>query len=243
MLGYYRNALNFVFFNESVIICALFSVGVETAWKEGISLEELFSRSCFLANLLKREEVLKDKITTENREYFDTLIKFMQSQRIIMEFDTTAADFDPKNIKVKPMKSGEALQLLIGSICWPMVDSYYVTLVFALSMVKRNNVQDSSFTKDVQWIAESLFVKGELQHYEACNQPSITNAKGAFIEAKIFVKKGAYVQLHPDYRGKGEPKLLQAIEGMARFRQRPADVSQALELAGEEGKDIRRMVL
>lgn len=163
MLGYYRNPLNFVFFNESVIICALFSNGVEKAWTEGISLEEVFTRACFLANLLKREEVLKDKISKDNRGYFDNLIKFMQSQRIIEITDGS------EDKKIKPMKSGEALQLLIGSICWPMVDSYYVTLVFALSLVKRKNVLDSEFTKDVQWIAESLFVRGELQHYEACN--------------------------------------------------------------------------
>ena len=33
MLGYYRNALNFVFFNESVIVCAIMSQGNDIAWK------------------------------------------------------------------------------------------------------------------------------------------------------------------------------------------------------------------
>jgi hypothetical protein len=77
MLGYYRNPLNFVFFNESIIMCALFSVGVDSAWKSGIEIEELFARTCFLADLLKRDEVNKDKLLKTNRVYFDKLIKFM----------------------------------------------------------------------------------------------------------------------------------------------------------------------
>jgi glycerol-3-phosphate O-acyltransferase len=32
MLGYYRNALNFVFFNEAMILCSLQSQGTDVAW-------------------------------------------------------------------------------------------------------------------------------------------------------------------------------------------------------------------
>lgn len=32
LLGYYRNALNYVFFNESIIVCSLFSLGAEEIW-------------------------------------------------------------------------------------------------------------------------------------------------------------------------------------------------------------------
>jgi len=59
MLAYYRNALNFVFFNESIIVCAMLSQGIEVAWNTGMGLEELFKRSIYLAELLKREEVIK----------------------------------------------------------------------------------------------------------------------------------------------------------------------------------------
>jgi hypothetical protein len=33
----------------------------------------------FLAELIQREEVLKDRITEKNRKYFDELLDFMQS--------------------------------------------------------------------------------------------------------------------------------------------------------------------
>ena len=35
LLAYYRNALNYAFFNESIIVCALFYFGVEDIWKNG----------------------------------------------------------------------------------------------------------------------------------------------------------------------------------------------------------------
>jgi hypothetical protein len=62
MLCYYRNALNYIFFNESVIVCSIFSFG-DQIWEKGVDYEELFVRSCYLADLIKREEVLKEKIT------------------------------------------------------------------------------------------------------------------------------------------------------------------------------------
>lgn len=78
--------------------------------------------------------------------------------------------------------SGEAMVLMIGSICWPMVDTYYSTLIFSLTLVKHKNCLDSLFTKDVQWMAETLYIEGKIVYYEACNQPSIGNAKSALLE-------------------------------------------------------------
>jgi hypothetical protein len=49
MLGYYRNVLNFVFFNEALIVCSIFSFGNESAWKNGADLDEVFKRTCYLS--------------------------------------------------------------------------------------------------------------------------------------------------------------------------------------------------
>jgi len=38
--------------------------------------------------------------------------------------------------KVSLKSSGEALLLMIGSICWPMIDTYYVVSLFSLTLVK-----------------------------------------------------------------------------------------------------------
>lgn len=57
MLAYYRNPLNQLFFAEGIIIVSMYSLGEKIAWKEGVSIEDLFKQSCFLAGLLLREEV------------------------------------------------------------------------------------------------------------------------------------------------------------------------------------------
>ena len=67
MLAYYKNALNFVFFNESIIVCAILSKGLDVAWREGMDLEELFRRSCYLSELLKREEVIEKRLIPKDR--------------------------------------------------------------------------------------------------------------------------------------------------------------------------------
>jgi len=141
MLCYYRNPINFVFFNESVIVCAIFSFGTEFAWKNSIEYDAIFERACYLAELIKREEVLSERITPGNKALFDKLMTFMQEQRLLT--------INPETKKVNLKSTGEATLLFIGSIVWPMIDSYYVVLLFALSMVKQKNILDSNFTKDV----------------------------------------------------------------------------------------------
>jgi hypothetical protein len=63
MLGYYRNPLNHAFFNEGLIIVSIYSYGIDHAWKEGVAIDDLFTRACFLSELLKREEVTQNRIT------------------------------------------------------------------------------------------------------------------------------------------------------------------------------------
>lgn len=74
MLTYYRNPLNQIFFNEGLVLCAIHSFGLESAWQEGIEIDKLFESSCFLSGLLKREEVVRDRISKDNREFFDYVV-------------------------------------------------------------------------------------------------------------------------------------------------------------------------
>jgi len=64
--------------------------------------------------------------------------------------------------RVMPKSSGEATMLLIGSICWPMIDTYYIVLVFALQLCKKKDELEEKFVKDSQWIAETLFQEGKI---------------------------------------------------------------------------------
>jgi hypothetical protein len=39
-----------------------------------------------------------------------------------------------------------------------MIDTYYAVLIFSMTLIKQRNELDANFTKDVQWMAETLFV-------------------------------------------------------------------------------------
>jgi glycerol-3-phosphate O-acyltransferase len=75
MLAYYRNPINYIFFNESLVVCSLFSFGIETTWHSGVDVDLLFERVCFLSDLIKREEVLKNRITPDSRSVFDAVVE------------------------------------------------------------------------------------------------------------------------------------------------------------------------
>ena len=49
MLAYYRNPLNHIFFNESIILASMHSFGLESQWQIGIDYDQLFERACFLS--------------------------------------------------------------------------------------------------------------------------------------------------------------------------------------------------
>lgn len=56
MLGYYRNPINHIFMNEGLIVVSIQSFGNDKAWTNGVSVDELYERTIFIAKLLKREE-------------------------------------------------------------------------------------------------------------------------------------------------------------------------------------------
>jgi len=156
LLAYYRNALNYVFYNESIIACSLFSFGVEEIWKNGVTPKELFKRACYLEELIKREEVIQSRIVPKHRQFFDKVIDFMISQRLL-RYNTNA--FGEK--RLFPKTSGETSLLLIGSIVWPMIDTYYTAAITALTMVKTKDLSEAMFMKNCQFLGETLHSEGK----------------------------------------------------------------------------------
>jgi len=49
-----------------------------------VTRDELFERACYLSELLKREEYIKQRISKENREFFEQVIQFMIDKRILI---------------------------------------------------------------------------------------------------------------------------------------------------------------
>jgi len=73
MLGYYRNPLNYIYFNEGIILVSLMSYGLEKAWsiETGVDINQIKERSLYLADLLKREEVIQNRLSKSTPEVFD----------------------------------------------------------------------------------------------------------------------------------------------------------------------------
>lgn len=102
-----------------------------------------------------------------------------------------------------------------------MIDTYYIVLVFALSLAKNKDVEEAKIAKDIQWIAETLFIERKIQYFESCNQPSITNATARFLEMKVFAKQSVFLNLGQDYKDNNNKKLHSLIEKVGTYRMRP----------------------
>ena len=143
MLNYYRNPLNQFLFNESVILCCMHSFGLEAEWQTGVNLNELFDRACYLSKLLKKEEYIKQRFTSDNYEYFSYIIESMKARRVLIQ----KKDADPNLILLR--ESGESQIVLLRSIVFPMIDSYYVTLIYILTFIKNKGIDMVNFTKNI----------------------------------------------------------------------------------------------
>ena len=72
--------------------------------------------------------------------------------------------------------SGESQIIFIRSLLFPMVDTYFVVLVYILTFVKNKGIDIVNFAKACQWMSELLHKQGSIQYFESCNQESIKNA-------------------------------------------------------------------
>ena len=159
---YYRNPLNLVFFNEAIILASMQSFGLESQWLECVDLDQLFQRACFLSDLLKNEEFTKKRINPQDREFFDYVINFMIQKRTLIAKQGESS-------KILNRTSGESQIIFILSLIFPMIDSYYVVLVYILTFVKNKGIDIKSFHRNLQWLSELLFKQGSIQFFESCN--------------------------------------------------------------------------
>jgi hypothetical protein len=93
---------------------------------------------------------------------------------------------DPSKIVLRT--SGESQIIFVRSLIFPMIDSYYVVLVYILTFTKNKGIDMMSFAKNIQWLSELLFKQGSIQYFESCNQESIKNAMSTFMELGVLQK-------------------------------------------------------
>ena len=108
----------------------------------------------------------------------------------------------------------ETFILFVSSLIWPMVDSYYVTVLYTLSMAigkegSSASVEAAHFVKKVQWFSEALYKERVIKYFEACNIESIKNAVATLKDMKVLQQKSLFLLLDDKYRN--DELLLQAL--------------------------------
>lgn len=74
----------------------------------------------------------------------------------------------------------------LSSLVWPLVDTYWVTIVFLFSMRANQSLTLQKLIIQIQWFAESLYEERMLEHYESCSQDTIKNALMVFKQWDII---------------------------------------------------------
>ena len=162
----------------------------------------------------------------------------MISKRVLMEVKEKTTN-GQRSLVLRT--SGESQIVFIKSLIFPMIDSYYVSLVYILTFVKNKGIDTVSFAKNVQWLAELLFKQGAIMFFESCNQESIKNAMSTFISMGILTKTGKYVELNEKFQD-DEGKVVEVLEYINTFRQRPS-TGDALSLNDPKQGLFRRSML
>jgi glycerol-3-phosphate O-acyltransferase len=234
MLFYFRNPINQVFFNEALVLAAMQSFGIEQEWQTGVDREELYDRVCYLSALLKHEEFLRRRITREDRAFFDEVLAYMQQRRCLIPKKD-----DPSKVLLRT--SGESQIIFIKSLIFPMVDSYYVVLIYILTFVKNKGVSVAHFAKSAQWMSELLHKQGSIQYFESCNQESIKNAMTTYIEQGVLETQGQYVELNEKF-AEDEGQILDMLEQINRFRNK-TQIGDVLTLNDPKKGLLRKSIM
>lgn len=116
----------------------------------------------------------------------------------------------------------ETFILFVSSIIWPMVDSYYATLLYTLSMAigkegSSASVESAHIVKRVQWLSESLYEERVIRFFEACNIESIKNAVATFKDLGVLQAKSVFLLLSEKYRN-DEKQIYALLDEVNRYR-------------------------
>ncbi|CAD8153134.1 unnamed protein product [Paramecium octaurelia] len=169
LLSYYRNQLAHIFFSEGIVCCALNGFGHLLSHKEGVSTERLWEESDFLLKLLKREYVIRNRITSKEQ-----MINFLQSM-----IEKNVLEKVQEKIRVN-QQFGEQASQFTCSLIWPLVECYWATIVY-LYQLKRASDTNTTFElseliTQIQGFAEQMYGEHIMEHYESCSIETIKNA-------------------------------------------------------------------
>jgi len=224
LLSFYRNTMQHIFAEESLLACTLYSFGDKIAWEEGVPQERLLEEASFLFSLLDSEFVSR-KALSQLDTIRDTISR-MQKRGVV----------EIQENKVKISRKREMSITFLCSLIWPMIDSYWVLLLFCMALNSRQNIQSERAIQSVQWFAENLYQERALSFYESCSQENIKNAVGSLEKQQVLEKlpDQKSIRVNENYT---EEKLQELVDHISNFRK--ASFIRSVNV----NEDLRRAIL
>lgn len=181
LLSYYRNALIHLFIQEAVVACSIHALDIGAALTTGVPPERVEERSQFLAKMLNHEFVLRLRIQTSKD--FEQVVGLMQERGIL--------ETREGRLRVR----GEVALGFLCSLVWPLVDTYWFTLFYILTLLPAKTVAVTKIYQNVQWYAETLYEERIITFYESASQETIKNALLCFeVRCCLFHQKWGVVE-------------------------------------------------
>mmetsp|Transcript_32012 Transcript_32012/g.31710 ORF Transcript_32012/g.31710 Transcript_32012/m.31710 type:complete len:821 (-) Transcript_32012:23-2485(-) len=207
LLSYYRNALHHIFIGEALCACALYSFGEKLAWNSGVSKERVIVETLFLWNLIEREFV--SRFTASKEEAIENSLRMLKKRGVLEEIED----------KIKIRQNGELMISFLCSMLWPVIDSYWVTLVFSLALRTRQHPKFEKALQNVQWFAENMYEERGLAFYESCSLENLKNALHTFEKMGVIEHSGPEKLLAiSETYSKNEAKLEELLDHIGNFR-------------------------
>lgn len=206
LLSYYRNTLVHIFIFEAYVAVALYGFGEKASITNGVPRSRVREEAYFLYTILEREFV--------SRVHFDSVDAMDRVIEGMVTFGTLSVDGD--NLKFS--NGTEHTVSFLCSLIWPLIECYWVTLVFSSAISPHKALTFERAVQSVQWFAESMYTERLLNYYESCSQESIKNALNKLIHVQILTKtQDQLVHMSPECVA-DENRILGVADRMSHFR-------------------------
>lgn len=174
LLGYYKNGLIHVFINECFVAGSLYGFGVGPCFTEGVRREDLAEKTLTLAKFLEDDFVLETRI--DSKERFDDLIAKMIHHGTVEE--------TPEGLIRVPLVGRRMFNFLCNLI-WPLIDSYWLTFVYAFSLLPNYFCEEKFLYDFISSFAEKLHEDKIISFFESCSLETIKNAVNIYLVSSV----------------------------------------------------------
>jgi glycerol-3-phosphate O-acyltransferase len=210
LLAYYRSFLHNVFILESLVTCTINSFGKTLAFDEGIPIARIIEESEFLTTFLKHEFECRD--LSFGRKGIENILNLLKNRGFISE---------KEGLVTLSRTSGIAINFLC-SFVWPIVDTYWSTLLFCSAICKDQSIQYEKLQLSLQWFVENLVEERTLGFYESCSRVWIKHSLQTWEEMGIIQVTGKTVrEVRLEDRYVNNSILEEHVEHLGNFRKVP----------------------